>query len=113
MSDDLDRRGTVRAVAAAGGLLLLGGAAPAGGPEDRASLAGEWFNGGKLDQPCAIFQQGRVLILINEKGDMAVAHLTEANKFTIVKGWEEGVVGRIDERGKLIVWKGGGNWKKR
>jgi hypothetical protein len=108
-----DRRAAAKAVAAAGGLLVLGGLAPAAEPEEATALAGEWFNGGKLDQPCAIFQQGRVLVLINEKGDIAVAQLTEANKFTVVKGWEEGVVGRIDERGKVIAWKGGGNWKKR
>jgi hypothetical protein len=113
MTENPDRRDAAKAVAAAGALLLLGGQAPAGDPEEPISLAGEWFNGGKLDQPCAVFQQGRVLLLINEKGDFATAKLTEANKFTILKGWEEGVVGTIIERGRVIAWKGGGNWKKR
>jgi hypothetical protein len=112
MSEDLDRRGAVRALAAAGGLLLLSGPASAGGPEERATLAGEWFNDGKLDQPCGVFQQGRVLLLINEKGDIASGLMTEANEFT-VKGWADGVVGRIVERGRVIAWKGGGNWKRR
>jgi hypothetical protein len=95
-------------------MLLLGGLASADEPEERTTLTGEWFNGGKLDQPCAVFQQGRVLLLINEKGDIASGQMTEANQFTVVKGWDAGgLVGRIVERGKVIAWAGGGNWKKR
>jgi hypothetical protein len=100
-------------VAAAGGLLLLTGLGSAAEAEDAGTLSGEWFNSGKLDQPCAIFQQGRVLLLINEKGDMAVAHMTEATGFTVIKGWGDGVAGRILERGKVIAWKSGGHWKRR
>ena len=33
--------------------------------------------------------------------------------FTVIKGWEDGVAGRIDERGKVIAWKSGGHWKQR
>jgi hypothetical protein len=42
-----------------------------------------------------------------------VGKLTEANRFTVLRGWEDGVEGTIRERAKVIVWKGGGNWKKR
>ena len=103
-----------REAVAAGAALLLGGAATAQPPmkvDD--TLAGEWFNNGKLDQPCAIWQQGRVLLLINEKGDIATGHFTEANAFSIVKGWEGDLTGRVGDRGKTILWKGGGNWKRR
>jgi hypothetical protein len=113
MSKGLDRRDAAKTVAAAGGLLLLTGLGSAARADEAGTLSGEWFNSGKLDQPCAIFQQGRVLLLINEKGDVAVAHLTEASGFTVIKGWEEGVAGRIDERGKVIAWKSGGHWKRR
>jgi hypothetical protein len=113
MTKRLDRREAAKTVAAAAGLLVLGGSASAAKAEEPSTLAGEWFNRGKLDQPCAIFQQGSVLLLINEKGDIAIGRLTESNKFTIIKGWEEGVVGTILQRGKVIAWKGGGNWRKR
>jgi hypothetical protein len=114
MSEQLDRRDAVKAVAAAGGLLLLAAPAPADEPEaGSTALTGEWFNGGKLDQPCAIIQQGRVLILVNEKGDIATAQMTEANQFTVVRGWGGDEVGKVSERGKVIAWKGGGNWKRR
>jgi hypothetical protein len=29
------------------------------------------------------------------------------------RGWAGGEVGRIVERGKVIAWAGGGNWKRR
>ncbi|HVS35424.1 MAG TPA: twin-arginine translocation signal domain-containing protein [Gemmataceae bacterium] len=113
MHEDLNRRHAVKAVAAAGSLLLLGGPAPADEPDDRDALTGEWFNGGKLDQPCAVFQQGRVLLLINENGDIASGQMTGANEVTVLKGWEGGLVGRVAERGRVIAWKGGGSWRRR
>jgi hypothetical protein len=113
MSAKLDRRSVAKTVAAAGGLLALGGLASAQDPGDNAPLAGEWFNGGKLNQPCAIFQHGSVLLLVNEKGDIASGQMTDANQFAVLKGWEGGLVGRVVERGKVIIWKGGGNWKRR
>jgi hypothetical protein len=113
MSEELNRRDAVKAVAATGGLLLLTGSAPADEPDERDALTGQWFNGGKLDQPCAIFQQGRVLLLINENGDIASGVMTQANEFTIQKGWDGGLVGRIVERGTVIAWKGGGSWRRR
>ena len=119
MKARINRRSAVKAAAAAGGLLLLSEPATAAQPvpnrqpEERAAgLSGEWFNAGKLDQPCAIFQHGRVLLLVNEKGDMATAHMTEANQFSVLKGWGGNVTGQVVERGKVILWKGGGNWKR-
>ena len=113
MSEDLNRRDAVKAVAAAGGLLLLSGSAPADEPDDRDALAGEWLNGGKPDQPCAVFQQGRVLLLINENGDIAAGQMTGPRDLAVLKGWEGGLVGRVVERGQVIAWKGGGSWRRR
>jgi hypothetical protein len=113
MTEKPKRRDVLRATAVAGGVLLLGGAAPAQA-ERGSRLAGEWLNEGKVDQPCAIFVQGRVLLVVNEKGDLGTGRVTEAGKFVILKGdgWEEGLVGELAEGGKVIAWKGGATWKK-
>jgi hypothetical protein len=113
MSENLDRRSAVTAAAAAGGLLLLGGSTSAAESDDPNPLTGEWFNGGKLDQPCAIFQQGRILLLVNEKGDIATGQMTEANRFRVIRGWSEEEAGRVIDRGRVIAWRGGGTWRRR
>ena len=113
MSEKLRRREMVKTAAVAGGLLLLGGAASA--QADRGSrLPGEWFNEGKVEQPCAIFAQGRVLLVVNEKGNLATARVIEAGRFVILKGdgWEEGLVGELADGGRAIAWKGGGAWRR-
>jgi hypothetical protein len=115
MTEKLRRRDLVKTVAAAGGLLVLGSAASAAEPDKAGKLAGEWFYDGKVDQPCAIFQHGRVLLLVNEAGELATARLTEAKKFVVLKGYgwgEEGLVGKLDEKGKAIAWSNGTAWKR-
>jgi hypothetical protein len=114
MNGKLKRRDVVKAVAAAGGLLVLGGAAAAAEPDRDGTPAGPWLNEGKEDEPCAIFQQGRVLLLVNENGDLATARMTEAKKFVTLKGegWEEGLVGELTEKGKAIAWTNGSTWKR-
>lgn len=75
---------------------------------------GEWLLEGNADQPCAIFQHGRVLLLVNERGDFATARLTEATKLVVLKGsWDEGLVGELAEEGKTISWSNGSTWKQR
>ena len=113
MTEKLKRRDVVKAVAAAGGLLALGGLAGAAEPDKKIMLPGEWLYDGKEDQPCAIFQQGRVLLLVNEEGDLATARITEAAKFVVLKGdWEEGLVGELAKDGKAIGWANGTTWKR-
>ena len=114
MAEKSDRRDAVKTMAAAGGLLLLAGSASADQPEDSNTLAGEWFNRGKLDQPCAIFAQGRVLLVVNEKDKLGTALVTEAGKFVVLRGdgWEEGLVGELADGGKTLAWKGGATWKR-
>ena len=111
MTEKFQRRDVVKAVAAAGGLLALGGLAGAAVPDKKSKLPGEWLYDGKEDQPCAIFQQGRVLLLVNEEGEWATGRFTEADKFT-VKGWEEGLVGELAKDGKAINWTNGTTWKR-
>jgi hypothetical protein len=114
MTEKLMRRDVVKAMAAAGGLLALGGLAGAAEPDEKSKLPDEWLYDGKEDQPCAIFQQGRVLLLVNESGELATGRITEATKFVVLKGdgWEEGLVGELVEKGKAINWANGTNWKR-
>ena len=44
-----------------------------GEPDKAGKLAGEWFYDSKVDQPCAISQHGRVLLLVNEEGELLEA----------------------------------------
>jgi hypothetical protein len=107
-------RGLVNAMAAAGGLLVLSIVTCAAGPAKDSKLPGAWLYEGKADQPCAIFQQGRILLLVNENGDLATGRITEANKLVVLKGdgWEEGLVGELAEKGKAISWGNGTTWKR-
>ena len=114
MTEKLKRRDVVKAVAAAGGLLALGGLAGATEPDKTRNLSGGWLYDGKEDQPCAIFQQRRVLLLINENGELATGRITGAEKFNVLKGdgWEEGLVGELARDGKAINWANGTSWKR-
>ena len=112
MTEKLRRRDLVKTVAAAGGLLVLGSAASAAEPDKTSKLPGEWLYDGKEDQPCAIFQQGRVLLLVNEEGEWATGRITEASKLVVLKGWEEGLVGELAKDGKAINWSNGTIWKR-
>jgi hypothetical protein len=110
----------------AAALLLLAGPAPATaqspGTEKEASKQpakqtskwpGEWLFEGKEDQPCAIFQHGRVLLLVNEEGELATGRVSGANTLTVLKGsWEEGLTGTLSDDGKSISWGNGTTWKR-
>jgi hypothetical protein len=111
MDNKPKRRDAVKAMAAAGGLFLLGGAVGPAEPDQKNKLAGEWLREGTEGEPCAIFQHGRILLLVNEYGDFATARMTEAKKFT-TKGWEDGLVGEIADEGKKIAWTNGSTWKR-
>ena len=114
MTEKLMRRDMVKAVAAAGGLLALGSVARAADPDKDSKLPGEWLYDGKEDQPCAIFQQGRVLLLVNESGELATGRITVAMRFVVLKGdgWEEGLAGELAEKSKAISWANGTTWKR-
>jgi hypothetical protein len=107
-----------------GGVLLLASLPPASGqtpanqndqanaPARQASKwAGEWLFDGKEDQPCAIFQQGRVLLLVNERGEMVTGKIRGENKLTW--GWDENaLVGELKDEGKTISWANDTTWKR-
>ena len=114
MTEKLLRRDMVKAVAAAGGLLVLGRVACAAEPDKDGKLPGEWLYEGKAGQFCAIFQQGRFLLLVNENGELATGRITDAKRFVVLKGdgWEEGLVGELAKEGKAISWANGTTWKR-
>jgi hypothetical protein len=82
-----------------------GGAAA---PESKNQLAGEWLNEGRQDEPCAILQHGRVLLFVNEHGDIYTGRMTEAKKFMC----KDGLAGEIAKEGKEIAWSNGSTWKR-
>ena len=113
MTEKLKRRDVVKAMAVAGGLLALRGLAGAAEPDNKKiHLPGEWLYDGKEDQPCAIFKQGRVLLLVNEEGEWATGRAPEVDKLIILKGWEEDLVGEVTKDGKAINWSNGTIWKR-
>jgi hypothetical protein len=116
MTKQLDRRGFVKATGAVGGLLVLGnGVTTAAAEGDTHKLAGEWLMAGNNDLPCAIFQQGRVLLIVNENGDLATGRVTGRNKLVALKGtgWEPDLEGVLSQDGKTINWENGTMWKRR
>jgi hypothetical protein len=85
---------------------------PAKAPAKQASKwAGEWLFDGKEDQLCAICQQGRVLLLVNERGEMVTGKIMGENKLTW--GWgENALVGELKDEGKTISWGNDTTWKR-
>ncbi|HEX5070706.1 MAG TPA: hypothetical protein VFV78_10885 [Vicinamibacterales bacterium] len=80
-----------------------------------ADVAGEWLMGGAADQPCAVFRNGEVLLVVNERGDLATARMAGAAKLAIVKGtgWMAGVTAELHDDGRSLVWSDGSTWKRR
>lgn len=78
-------------------------------------ISGEWLMAGRADQPSAIFRHGSVLLVVNERGDLATARAQDATHFVVVKGqgWESGVTAEIRENGKSIIWRDGSVWTRR
>ena len=82
---------------------------------DAASVTGEWLMAGDSKQPCAVFRQGDVLLVVNERGDQATGRMTGEKTLTIIKGdhWEPGVTAELHDEGRSLVWSDGSVWKRR
>lgn len=78
-------------------------------------ISGEWSVGGKADQPCAIFRQGEVLLIVNERGDVATGRMQGATQLVVVKGdgWESGLTAELRDGGKSLAWRDGSVWTRR
>ena len=86
---------------------------PGTGQESKAmQVAGEWHLGGLTEQVCAIFREGGVLLVVNERGDMATARLEGGNRVVVVKGagWEPGATAELRENGRVLAWRDGSVW---
>ena len=77
-------------------------------------IAGEWHLGGQAEQVCAIFRQGGVLLIVNERGDMATGKLEAANRVVVVKGggWTVGITAELRENGRVLAWQDGSVWTR-
>ena len=102
----------MKALAAIGGLLALRGVSF--GQNDamkNGRIANSWFYQG---QPCAIFQQGSMLLLINEAGSVGSGIWTGNNTFTVLggSGWAAGLNAEISNHGRTINWSNATVWKQ-
>src|SRR5687768_14639907 len=114
--------------AAAGGLFALGAgvaaaaegeAADAGQPNPAAAWAGEWLLEGKPDQPCAVFQHGRVLLLVNELLHIAVGRVVGFRRIVARdaltwsdRGQGNGMAGALSADGLTILWENNSTWRR-
>jgi hypothetical protein len=78
------------------------------------NIGGAWFMEGNKSQPCAIFQAGRVLVLVNEHGALATGVVTGDDTFVIVQGsgWQSGLRCDIVDGGKTITARNGTIWRR-
>lgn len=111
------RRQMMKTAALAGGLLASRMVIAADTPESVKtihSLAGEWMNESLESEPCAVIQQGRVLLVVNQRGDMAVGRITGSGAFHILKGvgWDSGLRGELTADGISITWSNGSRWTR-
>lgn len=108
MNKIMKRRDALKIATVAGGLFAFEGVASAH-PSKAPRLADTWLYQGL---PCAIFQQGPVLICINESGSLATAIMTSSNTFVIQggAGWDVGLVGQVASNGTVINWSNNTQW---
>jgi hypothetical protein len=77
------------------------------------NVGGEWLQNGDPSKPCAIFQVGRMMLLVNEHGSMATAVAVGPATLQIMQGtgWQPGLPADLrDDR--TLVWRNGGFWQR-
>jgi len=78
------------------------------------NLQGVWYYEGDNSTPCAIFQQGNLLVLINERGDMATGKTVADANVVVIScregGWQVGLKATIN--GDALSWANGTVWKR-
>jgi len=115
MSTPLKRREAFKKVAAASGLFLLAGAvsgaSKAKSEKALVSVEGEWMLANKS---CAIFQQGRILLLVNENGVLGTGKINGGKTIAVFAGsaWKPGLLGQILDNGKSISWGNDDTWTR-
>ena len=113
MIKNVKRRDAIKAAIAGGGLLALRSAnAETGASAVKVlPLAGNWQCQG---QPCAIFQQGSILLVVDGKGSLGTARMTDDRKFVILTGtgWVLGLEGTVADDNKTINWSNDSLWMR-
>ena len=110
MMKNLKRREAMKVAALAGGLLTLGSVASGASRDEGKQFAGNWLCEG---QSCAIFQQGPILLLVNEQGSLATARVTEPGALVVLQGeWEHGLTAGLANRGRELKWSNASVWKR-
>src|SRR5688500_18515067 len=110
--NDQNRRTALKTVALAAGTLL---STEAFALDTKAAkirtrpIHGSWTFSG---QPCAIFQQGTILLIVNETGELATGRITGPDTFKIISGvhWDRSLTAQIVDRGERIKWSDGVHW---
>ncbi len=78
-------------------------------------IDGQWFMEGNPGLPCAIFQTDLMLLIINEKGDIATGRfLTDKEFITIASpaGWQVGLKGELADNLHTIAWRNSTIWRR-
>lgn len=113
MKKNITRRKIVQAAVLAGGVLIadsFASAATKAKPMEDIGIEGEWL--AEDGQLCAVFKQGRVLLVVNPLGSVGVAHLGKSMDLLVIGGvgWDAGLVGKIARDGKRINWSNSTVW---
>lgn len=109
----MKRRNALQKLLVGIGLLVAGKevtAATKSKPHADNNLEGEWLaEDGRF---CAVFKQGRVLLVVNPLGSIGVAHLTKTQDMLVVGGvgWDAGLIGRLSKDGRRIDWSNSTAW---
>jgi hypothetical protein len=109
MKTNMKRREAITKAAVVAGTLLAfkSGADPA---NKKISFAGGWLYQG---QPCAIFQEGSVVLAVNEAGNLGTAQVTADNTLLVLGGgWDLGLVGTLADKGQTINWSNDTVWTR-
>ena len=79
------------------------------------NIDGQWFSGGNPGLPCAIIQKDLILLIINEKGEMATGRFLSYQQFTTLaspSGWPAGLIGDLSDNLRTIAWRNGTTWAR-
>lgn len=80
------------------------------------NLDGLWYFEGDRNTPCAIFQQGPILLLVNERGDVATGKAVADANVVVMNSpdghWLVGLKATVLENGQALSWANGIVWKK-
>ena len=110
MKTNMKRREAITKAAVVAGTLLALKSDAAPLPRRFFSFAGGWLYQG---QPCAIFQEGSVVLAVNEAGNLGTAQVTADNTLIVLGGgWDLGLVGTMVDNGQTINWSNDTVWTR-